>query len=242
MPPGGGARGASAPSAVHRAPRRLTLDGVVWRCNGARTRAAARGDAALRGEDDVIETFPAQRAHAALRNRIRLRRAHRREDRPDPKSSSLRNEGAAIARIAISNQEAGVGVPGRGFNDLLSHPRRSGMGSHVPMHDLAAIMRDDEEDIQGSEWQRLHGKEIGGPDVRCLEAEEGPPARGWRGGRAVPVDRRAAHVDAQGVKLVHDALRPPAGIIRGQASDQRAGFGASMRDRPRRGPRLFERQ
>jgi hypothetical protein len=49
------------------------------------------------------------------------------------------------------------------------------MRGDVQMDDPPPVMRNEEEDVQGVEGNRRYREEVGGPDVRCMIAEEGAP-------------------------------------------------------------------
>ena len=53
-------------------------------------------------------------------------------------------------------------------------------GRHVEMHDAAARVRDEEEDVQRLEGERLHGEEVHSPELRAVVGEEASPGLGRR--------------------------------------------------------------
>ena len=67
-------------------------------------------------------------------------------------------------------------IPATAFDDLLRHPFRRGLASHLDMQDLAVGMTDRKENIEGLEPDRPHAKEITGTDVPGMSLEKLPPA------------------------------------------------------------------
>ena len=113
----------------------------------------------------------------SVRDGVRLRCPHRSEDRLDPDRSRLVDEGAAVRAVAVPDQLAGLLPPRRRRQPLTPHPRRRRMCGHVEMHDAAARVRDEEEDVQRLEAARLHGEAVRSPELRAVVGED------WDGGR-----------------------------------------------------------
>ena len=125
--------------------------------------------------DHVIEAFAAERADHALGDAVRLGRADRRQHGPDADPGRLGDEVSAIARVAIPDPEAWRPTPGGGRDHLPLDPGRPGMRGHVPMLDPAPFMADHDEDVERPKRQRLHGEEVGGPDLGGVQVEKGAP-------------------------------------------------------------------
>jgi hypothetical protein len=68
---------------------------------------------------------------------------------------------------------------GKGFTQLLHHPRCGRMTSDVEVQNPAPAMLDYEETIQQLEGQRGHGKEVEGNDRLAMVGEESEPAFVW---------------------------------------------------------------
>ena len=127
--------------------------------------------------DQVVEALTADRPDHPFSERVRLRCMNWGEHGLDPDRPGSPQEVAAIVPIAIADEEARSGTPRRRLDDLLPDPRRSRMGGDVPVHDLATLMPEQHEDVERAEGQRLHGEEVGRPDGRGVEVQEGPPVR-----------------------------------------------------------------
>jgi hypothetical protein len=80
-----------------------------------------------------------------------------------------------VATIAVANQIVRLLVPRSRLGKLAPHPFSSRMGGDVGMNQPAAVVSDEEEDVEGLESERLHREEIGRPDVRRVIAQEGAP-------------------------------------------------------------------
>ena len=165
--------------------------------------------------DHVVETLMPERPHDPLRDRVRLGRLGRREHRSDPKPGGPPYEVPTVVAVAIADEELRGGVPRRRLDHLLPDPRCGRMGRHVPMHDAAPVMADEEEDIQRPQGQRLDREAVAGPDLVGREPEERAPGGGRRRSELPPVapHRRNAGGEAEGAELANDARRPPAWVL-----------------------------
>jgi hypothetical protein len=88
---------------------------------------------ALANDDDVIKTFPSNRADQPLRRPRRDRsvaNAHG-PDAPD--------EGSAIRAVAVADQVAWRLVPAAGLGQLTGKPFRSGMGLSHPATEARGV-------------------------------------------------------------------------------------------------------
>ena len=184
---------------------------------------------------------PPDGADHALGDRVRLRSANRRQNRRDPDRGGLGDEVAAGSPIAVADQEAGMRIPRRGRQDLPPHPRGVGMPGDVPVHNAAAIVADHEKDVAGLQGERLDGEEVRRPDVRRVQAEEGPP--GGRGGwyPTIAIHRGSTYRVSQDAELCRDAADAPHRILRRQPQDA---LSSREVNRGPAGPgaRLFQRQ
>ena len=97
--------------------------------------------------DPVVATLLPERPHAPLRDRGRLGRLDRRAHRSDPKPGGPPYEVPTVGAVAIADAELRGGVPRRRVVHLLPDPRCGRMGRHVPMHDAAPVMAEEEDDI-----------------------------------------------------------------------------------------------
>jgi len=78
------------------------------------------------------------------------------------------------------DQVAGLLAPGRGLDHLAPDPRRGRVGGHVEVEQAAAVVADQEEDVEGLEVQGLDYEEVGCPDGLGVVGEEGAPALAGR--------------------------------------------------------------
>ena len=77
--------------------------------------------------DDMVETLAPERADDALGDGVDIRRPHRRQDRLDSDPSSASDEIAAVAAVAVSDQEPWLLTPGGRLRSSASRSRaRSG--------------------------------------------------------------------------------------------------------------------
>ena len=71
-----------------------------------------------------------------------------------------------VTAVAVMDEKARwFAIPAAAFDDLLCHPFRRGMASHLDMQDLAVGMTDRKEDIEGLEPDRPYAEEIARPDI-----------------------------------------------------------------------------
>ena len=141
---------------------------------------------ALIDDDQMVETFAPERSEHTLRDGVRLQWPHRSEDRLDPDRSCLVDEGTAVRAVAVPDQITGLLPPRRRLQQLTPHPRRCRMCRHVEMHDAVARVRDEEEDVQRLEGERLDGEEVRSPELRAVLGEEGSPGLGRRRAQRPP--------------------------------------------------------
>ena len=141
------------------------------------------------------------------------------EDRLDPDRSRPAHAGSAGRAVAVAEQIAGLLPPRRRRQPLTPHPRHRRMCGHVEMHDAAARVRDEEEDVQRLEAARLHGEAVRSPELRAVVGEEASPGLGRRTPQRPPpvaphrlrahrVAERERHEEGEPSASVHPA--PPA--------------------------------
>ena len=78
----------------------------------------------------------------------RTRRLDRCADTLDAEPSDPSGEVGAVDAIAVVDQVGGVLAPGRGLDHLAPDPGGAGVGGHVEMEQAAAVVADQEEDVQ----------------------------------------------------------------------------------------------
>ena len=116
------------------------------------------------------------------------------------------------------------------------------MRGDVPMQDATPIVADQEEDIEGLKGQRLHGEEVGGLDLRCMQEKKGPPGGRRGGAAAIACERRGADRLSQLHERGGDLVHIPGRILRRQSARAAAGSRGRRGDDQDRPPRLFQRQ
>ena len=167
-------------------------------------------------DDKVVQALAPERADHALRDGVRLRRLHRNQDRLNPDGPGPPHEVTAVCAIAVAKQVPRLLPPRGGFEQLTPDPARSRTGRHGDVHDTAARVRDEKQDVQGFESQCLHGEEVSGPQLRAVIGEEGSPGRRrWtpQGPPSVASHRLRADVVAEGEQFALDAKRAPPRIF-----------------------------
>jgi hypothetical protein len=108
-------------------------------------------------------------------DQIELHDANRREQGSDADAGGARDERVAVAAVAVADEVARLLTPRRRRDQLAPDPLGGRVRGDVQMDDPPPLMRNEEEDIQGVEGNCRCGEEVGGPDVRCMIAEEGAP-------------------------------------------------------------------
>jgi len=96
----------------------------------------------------------------------------------------------AINGIAIPEEMPRLTSPGRRLDQLAPHPGGSRIGRDVHVHQRAAVMGDEDQDVQRLERQGRHGQEIRRPEMVGVVGQEmvassgsaGAPARASGGG------------------------------------------------------------
>jgi hypothetical protein len=93
---------------------------------------------ALTNDDDVIKTFPSDRADQPLRISVLPRRLRRDRSVTNAHGPDAPDEGSAIRVVAVADQLAWRLVPAAGLGQLTGKPFRIGMGCHTQAEKLAA--------------------------------------------------------------------------------------------------------
>ena len=126
-------------------------------------------------------------------------------------------------------------APGRGLDHLAPDPGRGRVGGHLEVEQAAAMVADQEEDVEGLEGQSLDYEEVGCPDDVGVVGEEGTPALAGRLGwpaASVASDGASAHCDAELEQLAADPLGTPVRVFARHGGDQLAGLGVQPRTSP----------
>jgi hypothetical protein len=101
----------------------------------------------FRQRNQIIQTFPPQRAEEPLAGRIRLRTPHRGFEYPQPQVAYALIQLLREDRIAVMNQETVVMVSRHRVTQLLQRPLGRGMRRHIAMQDPARGVLHQYEDV-----------------------------------------------------------------------------------------------
>jgi hypothetical protein len=108
--------------------------------------------ATLVEDDEMVQTFPSDRANEALAIRILPRGMRSREHLLNPHRMDGCRERLAINSVAIAQEVAWRAIPGEGLEQLSGRPFCGGMRGYAKVKESAAIMR------QNPEKRRADGK------------------------------------------------------------------------------------
>ena len=171
----------------------------------------------------VIQALGPYCPYPPFRDGVRSRRSHRRTNLSDAKGSNPAGERSTIAAVAVMDQIAGRrSIEATGFRHLLCQPLGCGMRRHAEMNDLPRSVVDHKEHIERAKPDRLHRKQIAGPDFFGMLPEKLPPT--WRR-LAVPrlshVLRYSAGADVEPeiAQFSLNALLAPQWILSGHTTD-----------------------
>ena len=111
-------------------------------------------------DDDVIETFAADRADQAFDIRSLPGTSGSSEDFGDVQIVDLSVEGVAISAVTVTEEVAWSGVPRERLGELGWRPLGSRMLGNVEMNDAPALMGENQEDKQELEADGRHDEEV----------------------------------------------------------------------------------
>src|SRR5438105_4878890 len=94
---------------------------------------------ALAEDDDVIQTFSADRTDKTLSVRVLPRRSRRSDDLRDPHCSNAMTECRTIGFVPVPQQIARCSVPGKGLGHLVRKPILRGIWRHRKVDNPSAI-------------------------------------------------------------------------------------------------------
>lgn len=126
-------------------------------------------------DDDVIETFAANRSDHAFDVRVLPRTRARRDDFTDAHAGDATLEQVAIDGVSIPQQPEWGGVLGKRLDELLGRPGGRRMLRDPDMDHVSTMMGhedQDEEDASGEGWD---GEEVHRHHGRQVIREEGAP-------------------------------------------------------------------
>src|ERR1017187_2669910 len=182
---------------------------------------------ALTEDDDVVETLPPYGSHEAFSIWILPRRPRCREDFLDAEALDATAELVAEDAVAVADHESGRRVLGEGLDDLLGGPGRAGVLGDVEVKNAAAVVGQDEEEIQNAKRRRRNREEIDRCQRADMVVEEGAP--GLRGGlpwlgRYEAGNASLADVDAELQQFAVNSGRAPAHVGLGHLADEPFGL------------------
>src|SRR6266513_895743 len=200
--------------------------GLVWRLK--RERAVRPVSVVMGGVDaehllevaavddqDPVEALAAEGADPTLGVRIRIRSSDGRPDDPHALAAEDLVEGAAELTVASVKQKAEgpflVGQVHQEVARLLCDPAPIRIARARHELDPTTLERDEEEDVDPREPDRLDRQEVAGEHRRRLLAQEQPPTQPvsfWRGWQPMPdqdqTDRTRGDTDSEAVQLAHN--------------------------------------
>jgi hypothetical protein len=147
-------------------------------------------------DQQPVQTLGADGPDEALRDRIRLRRSHRRLHDPDAFTAENLIERAAVLAVAVADEktDALLGEVEAEVAGLLGHPGAAGIPRAARKPDAAARVRDEEQRVVAAQEHALDGEEIARDDARRLRVQELAPARPcppWRRIESRPSEKAA---------------------------------------------------
>ena len=133
-------------------------------------------------DDHVVEEFAADRSDHALGERVLPGRTGRRKNFGDAHATNPSPKlAAAVDAVAIAEEVTRRRVIRKRLDDLLRGPGGSRGIGHVEVHDLAAMMQQDHENVQHSKGRGRYDEEADGDEVgEVVLKERAPGLRGWR--------------------------------------------------------------
>ena len=111
-------------------------------------------------DDDLIETFAADRADQAFDIRSLPGTSGSSEDFGDVQIGDLSVEGVAIDAVTVTEEIVWSGVPRERLGELGCRPLGSRMLCNVEMNDAPALMGENQEDKQELEADGRHDEEV----------------------------------------------------------------------------------
>src|SRR5450631_1684667 len=167
---------------------------------------------ALAEHDDVVETLTADRSYQALEEGVLPRRARGAHDLLDVHTCEPVAEGRAVDAVAIPHQVLRCAVIWERFDDLLRSPSSGRVVGDVEMQDAAAIVGQDDKDVEDAKGRGRDGEEVDRGECTDVIRKEGAPGLGRR--LAWPVwhqtrDLAFGDLDAELEQLAVDTRRAP---------------------------------
>jgi hypothetical protein len=137
------------------------------------------------GDQQVVETFPAQGADEPFGDRVRPGRPDRGADDPDVSTGEHGVERGGELAVPVADQEPEpVGVFAEVHEQvagLLGDPVSGGMGGDSGEVHAATVVLDDEENVEAAQEHGVDVGEVDGEDGVGLRGQELAPGRGGAG-------------------------------------------------------------
>lgn len=167
--------------------------------------------ATLIEDDEMVQTFPSDRANQALAIRILPRGMRSGEHLVNAHRMGGCRERLVINSVAITQQVAWCTIPGEGLDQLPSRPICRGMRGYAKVKESAAIMRQNQKNEEQTESRCGNHKEVCRDQFLGMILQEGPPGlRGWPAmANHVFGDRRLCEVDAEFLEFTMNARCAP---------------------------------
>src|SRR5260370_29091881 len=140
--------------------------------------------------DDVVQALAANRSDHPFHISTLPWRARRGQHLFDPHGVDLMREVMPKDPIAIPQQIARRGVPGKGFPQLLYSPFRCWTSGHGEVENPPAVVCQHQKHIQDLKPDRRHREEINGHHTLHMVLQKGSPGLRWR---SSPADHVFAH-------------------------------------------------
>jgi hypothetical protein len=165
-------------------------------------------------DDDMVKTLAAKGADQALDIGVLPGRVRRGEDFFDAQVAQATLELVAVDAVPVADHVARGFVEGEGFAHLPADPCGRWVRGDVEVNDAAAVVAEDNKDVEHLKSDRRHDAEINGGQGSGVIREEGSPSRRrrLRGAGHVFGDRGFREVVAEQSEFGLDARRSPEGV------------------------------
>src|SRR5882672_244081 len=133
---------------------------------------------ALVEDDDVIQTFSADRTDKTLSVRVLPRRSRRSDDLRDPHRSNAMTECRTIGFVSVPQQIARCSVPGKGLGHLARKPVLRGIWRDLKVDNPSAIKTQHDQGVEQVERRSGDHEHVNRCNVWKVVAQKAPPSRG----------------------------------------------------------------
>jgi len=173
-------------------------------------------------DDDVIETFAADRANDAFNIGVLPWRSRRGDDLLDGHRLDTIAEGGPIGCVAVAQQKGRRGVPWEGLSDLARKPALCRVWGDIEMEDGSSLVTEDDQGVEQLKRSCHDNEQIDGGGFMHVVVQERAPGRrrGLGPPRQVSTNRGLADLDAELEQLAVDAGSAPKRICAAHLADQ----------------------